>query len=425
MDGTVIAESVKVADDLKYQRTYPFGPLYAQITGFQSLLYGTTGIEHAYDGTLLGRNANFSFGATTQNVRLSIDSVAQLQAAASLRARRGSIVVLDVRTGGIVALYSNPTFDPNGIATHNDKLARDTYKALQSDPKNPMLARVTRERFPPGSTFKVVTTAIALDKGIVDANTSFPRLRKLQLPQSTGTLSNFGGVTCGGPLRESFRESCNTTFGQIGLTLGEDLAVGGERFGLNGAGPPLDGEPSAVGSVGPLPSTFKNNQPLFALDAIGQGDVATTPLEMALVAESVATGGTMLVPHFLSSVEDPNRPAIPVRTVSASPWRQVMQPTTAVTLNELMRLVVSSGTGTAAQISGVVVAGKTGTAQTREGRAPHAWFIGFAPADAPKYAIAVLVENVQDPNVEATGGKVAAPIARDVLRALFQARGVR
>jgi peptidoglycan glycosyltransferase len=169
-----------------------------------------------------------------------------------------------------------------------------------------------------------------------------------------------------------------------------------------------------------VPGTFKELQPVFARDAIGQADVLATPLEMALVAESVATGGTMLVPHLLAQVE--NTDTTVARTASVQSWRRVMSPATAETLTAMMRSVVERGTGTAAAIPGIPVAGKTGTSQTVKGRAPHAWFIGFAPANAPKYAVAVLVEHGGDLGNEATGGRVAAPIARDVLLQLLTPR---
>ena len=426
-DGVVLAESIPTDDLLKFQRVYAHGDTYAHITGYQSLLYGSTGVERVYDDALLGKTIQITVGNVdalferdpTLDVRLTVQSAAQEAAKNALAGRRGSVVVLDTQTGGIVAMYSNPSYDPNRIASHNDTKARSAFNELVADDTNPMQNKSTREIYPPGSTFKVVTTAIALDKGIVTPETPFPKLSSLRLPLSDRTLSNFGGSTCGGPLREAFRQSCNTVFAQMGLDLGEDLATGGERFGLNSSGPPLDDSPRPVGSIGALPGTFKSKQPQFALDAIGQGDTATTPLEMALVAQAVATGGNMLVPHFLARIEDPKRPNPSAPSQGSKVWRSVMTPTTAAQINEMMQSVVRDGTGTAAQIPGIVVAGKTGTAQTRKGASPHAWFIGFAPAAAPRYAIAVLVENGGGAGDNATGGRVAAPIAREVLRNIF------
>jgi peptidoglycan glycosyltransferase len=283
-----------------------------------------------------------------------------------------------------------------------------------------MLARAWREVYPPGSTFKTVTAATALaDK--VDVNKQFPQLTDLSLPLTTNKLQNFGGERCGGSLEDGFVASCNTTFGQVGLDLGEQLATGVQRFGVNTDSPPSDLDPGIARSAGPQPGSFKRNAPLFALAAIGQGPVAVTPLEMALVAESVATGGVMLQPHVAARIEDVDGNV--VRRIGAKEWRRAMNPATAATMKQFMLQVVQRGTGTAAQIPGIQVAGKTGTAETNPGQNPHAWFIAFAPADHPKYAIAVLVEHggFDGVNAEITGGRVAAPIAASVLRVLLGA----
>jgi peptidoglycan glycosyltransferase len=216
-------------------------------------------------------------------------------------------------------------------------------------------------------------------------------------------------------LEESFTVSCNTTFARIGLTLGNRLAQGITAFGINSPPPPID-LPAAASSIGPQEGTFDNNQPFFALAAIGQGDVAVTPLEMALVAESVADNGVMMVPHVMSAIRASDGTV--VRRYQPKVWRRAMTPASAQILNGFMRNVVASGTGTAAQIPGITVAGKTGTAQAPGGN-PHAWFIAFAPADRPRYAIAVIVERGGDAGSEATGGRVAAPVAAQVLTKLL------
>jgi peptidoglycan glycosyltransferase len=281
-----------------------------------------------------------------------------------------------------------------------------------------MLARAWRELYPPGSTFKTVTASTALTDN-VDVDKQFPFLTELPLPLTTATLRNFGGERCGGSLEESFIESCNTTFGQVGLDLGEQLATGIQRFGVNSDAPPSDLDPNVVRSVGPKQGSFKANAPLFAQAAIGQGQVAVTPMQMALVAESVATGGVILRPHVADRIEDIDGNT--VRTIGPREWRRAMDPATAATMKQFMLQVVERGTGTAAQIPGIQVAGKTGTAETAPGENPHAWFIAFAPADHPKYAIAVLVEHGGTDGIgaETTGGRVAAPIAASVLRTLL------
>ena len=427
-DGRVLAQSVPSNDELKYQRVYnrDLAKLFAHVVGFQSIQFGSVGVEAEYSSELAGKNLGgpgkqisqvLSGRPATGTVVLSLSVTAQLAAAGGLGDRRGSVVVLDVQTGGVVAMYSNPTFDPTPLASHDSKKAQAARQFLLALPDNPMLSRAWRELYPPGSTFKTVTASTALTEN-VDVNKQFPFLKQLPLPLTTSVLNNFGGERCGGSLEESFVHSCNTTFGQIGLDLGEQLATGIQRFGVDTDAPPSDLDPDIVRSLGPAPGSFHANQPLFAQAAIGQGQVAVTPLEMALVAESVATGGVILVPHVATRIEDADGNT--VRRIGRKEWRRTMSPETAATMTQFMLQVVQRGTGTGAQIPGVEVAGKTGTAETAPGQNPHAWFIAFAPADHPKYAIAVLVEHGGlEGAAETTGGKVAAPIAASVLRILL------
>jgi penicillin-binding protein A len=428
-DGHVLARSVPSNDSLKFQREYPQGSLFGHITGYQSLNLGNTGVEREYDDELLGRDAalqtrSLSDLLNTHNptgtVVLTLTRTAQQAAKTALGNHRGSVVVLDVQTGGIVAMFSQPSFDPTPLASHNAPRVQKYFDYLEALPNHPDLPRAYRERYPAGSTFKVLTAAIALDNGVATATTPvFPPVTNIALPQSDKTLSNFGSPPerCGGTLAESFTHSCNTTFAKIGLGLGDRLAQGITAFGINRPAPPIDLLPGAASSVGPQVGTFTNNQPFFALAAIGQGDVAVTPLEMALVAESVANNGVMLVPHVMSAIRASDGTV--VRRYQPKVWQRAMTPATAAILNGFMRSVVTSGTGTAAQIPGITVAGKTGTAQA-PGGPPHAWFIAFAPAEAPRYAIAVIVERGGDAGSEATGGRVAAPVAKQVLTALLQ-----
>jgi peptidoglycan glycosyltransferase len=427
-DGVVLAKSVKVDDEFAYQRVYPdeTAQLFAQLVGYQSIQTGSAGVEREYSAVLAGRDLDtisrnladaFSGRQLVGTVVLTAEQRAQEAAAAGLNGRRGSVVVLDVQTGGIVAAYSNPTFNPNLLASHNLKAAQTARSLYTLDKTNPMLARVWRELYPPGSTFKTVTTSVTVEDN-VDVDKVFPFITELPLPLTTRTLKNFGGERCGGTLLESFVVSCNTTFGQVGLDLGDRFASGIERFTINGKPPKSDVDPAIVKSVGPVPGTFKTQAPLFAQAAIGQADVAVTPLQMALVAEAVATGGVILEPHVMDRIEDPDGGV--VRRYGTHAAARAMSQQTAATVRDFMIQVVQRGTGTAAQIPGITVAGKTGTAQTVEGEHPHAWFIAFAPAEQPRYAIAVLVEHGGDAGSEATGGRVAAPIARDVLETLLR-----
>lgn len=425
-DGEVVARSVRSNDgtEFEYQREYPLGPLFAQVAGYQSFVFGNTGVERVYNDVLVGRDIElqlrgfqdiFSGRESVGSVVLSLSAEAQRRAADALGNQRGSVVVVDVRTGEIVTLYSNPTFDPQPLAGHDTKAVQQYFQQLSKDPAKPDLARAYRERYAPGSTFKVVTAATALDDGVASPETTFPVLPALDLPLTDNVLENFGGRSCGGTLVDGLVGSCNTTFGQLGLDLGERLVDGMNRFGLFDRAP-IDLVPDAVAGLGPLPGTFQDSQPLFAFAGIGQGDVAVTPLQMALVAAAVANGGVVMRPHVVAEIRDADGQV--VRVAEPREWRRAMTPATASALAAMMRQVVERGTGTAARIPGIAVAGKTGTAQA-EGGPPHAWFIGFAPAEAPRYAVAVLIERGGSLGDEATGGRVAAPIAATMLRTVL------
>jgi peptidoglycan glycosyltransferase len=433
-DGEIVAQSVKVDDEFEYQREYPLGSLFGHISGYQSFTLGNTGVENVYNDVLIGRDTRLQIGSlrnitdlfsgkqTIGNVVLTISAAAQQAARDALGDRRGSIVALDPRTGAVLAMYSNPSFDPTPLASHQSAVVDTAFAALNADPANPALPRAWRETYPPGSTFKVVTTGVGLETGTTTPETEYPSLDELPLPLTNTTIANFGGDTCGGTLVESFVVSCNTTFAQLGLDLGEKFPPGNSQFGI-GSVPPLDESPRAVPSSGPQPGTFATEAPQFALAGIGQGPVSVTPLQMALVSAAVANGGVIQAPHVLGSVTD--RDAEVIRTAGAEQWTTAMRPEVAAEVTAMMRQVVERGTGTAAQIDGVAVAGKTGTAQNDDAqgnrRAPHAWFIGFAPAEAPRVAIAVIIENGGTPGAgdEVTGGRVAAPIAKTMLELLL------
>ena len=425
-DGTIVAQSRKVSDGtvFKYLREYPTKDLFAQTVGYQSFVFGSTGVENTYNNALLGRENQLNLNnipdilsgkQTTGTVVLSLRADAQRLAQSALGTQRGSVVLLDVKTGAVLAMYSNPSFDPNPFVVHNNQFAQAAFTAVQQNPDHPALPRSYRERYPPGSSFKTITASVALEDGVATPNSTFPVRTELPLPQSTNTLKNFGGESCGGTLTQSFTQSCNTTFGQLGLQLGDQFVPGMAKFGI-GQAPPIDLSPGAVTSVGPAAGTFSNNQPQFALAGIGQGAVAVTPLQMALVAEGIANGGVIMQPHVASEIRDANDKLI--RRIDPSPWMTATTPQVAQAVTQMMIQVVNSGngTGTAAQIPGVTVAGKTGTAQTAPNQAPHAWFVAFAPAEAPRFAVAVIVEHGGNANQEATGGRVAAPIAAQMLK---------
>jgi penicillin-binding protein A len=422
-DDQIVARSVETGDELKFQRLYPQGALFSQIAGYQSFVFGNTGIERTYNNELAGRDPLLQIKnigdviagkEAVGNVVLSSSSSLQAAARDALGAQHGSVVVMNPKTGAILAMYSNPSYDPQPFASHNSQAAQDYEKLLRANPDKPDLPRAYRELFAPGSTFKVITSSVALGTGRFTPDSNFPTLTELKLPQTTNTLKNFGGESCGGTLANSFTVSCNTTFGQIGLDLGNEFVPGMEKFGI-GSAPPLDISPGAARSVGPPAGSFQQNQPLFAFAGIGQGDVAVTPLEMALTASAVANKGQIMQPQAVDRITGADGNT--VKTIDPKPWQTAMSPQVAATMTTLMETVVNSpqGTGTAARIPGVSVAGKTGTAQNQTGNA-HAWFVGFAPAEDPQVAVAVIVEHGGSAGSEATGGRVAAPIAAQMMR---------
>jgi peptidoglycan glycosyltransferase len=426
-DGKVLAHSQPTTDQFKFLRVYPQGSLFGQITGYFSFTYGLDGAERTFDADLTGANAPFRLPKSlrdltvqrdkSQTVTLTLSSTLQRLAQQQLGNRTGSVVALDPNTGALLALWSNPSYDPGPLALHDQQQVRDYWKKEQADPTHPMLPHSYRDRFFPGSTFKVVTSSALLDHQPALANRSYPVLSALPLPQTGGqSLRNFGGETCGGVLADLFRVSCNTGFAQIGMDLGAAAMAGeAQAFGFDKT-PPID-LPAAAQSFFPSAASFAHDLPGLAKSAIGQENVAATPLEMAMVAGAIANHGVIMKPHVLKTVTSSEGQV--VRTYQPTPWLTATSPTTAGQVTQLMLSVVQAGTGTAAQISGVQVAGKTGTAQTGNNTI-HAWFVCFAPADHPKVAVAVLVENQSEGN-ESTGGAIAAPIARAVLQAALAA----
>ena len=424
-DGQVVAQSIPTTGDFKYRRDYPQRELFAHVAGYQSFvnLVGSTGVEESYDKVLTGQDTSLQLSnlgnalsgkSQTNNVVLSLTETAQQTAQAALQGRRGSVVALDVQTGAVLAMYSNPTFNPNGLAVHNTQFVQNVFNNINSG-DNAALQRAYRDRYPPGSTFKVVTSKSALETGKTGPDDrSFDFTDGYDIPGTTTRLRNFGGEVCGGTLRESLIKSCNSTFALLGWEMGDQFPPAMDQCGIDNA-PPIDLSPSAVESVGPR---VGDPRPRFALAGIGQGDVRTSPLEMALIAEGIANGGVIKEPHVVKEVQ--NSDGKVVRTIQPKDWMTCMQPATAAVLTSMMQNVVEQGTGIAAQIEGVAVAGKTGTAETGiPGEAPHAWFIAFAPANAPRYAVSVIVEGGNTGGTDATGGAVAAPIAHDMLQNLL------
>ena len=420
-----LARSRATDDQLKYLRSYPGGSLYAPATGFFSLIYGATGIEREDNPLLSGdddrlfvrRVGDLITGRSPQGgaVVLTLNRAAQAAAGRGLAGKRGAVVALDPATGAILALASSPSYDPNLLSSHDPASIRAAYDRLSKDPAEPLKNRAIAETYPPGSLFKVVTAAAALSTGRYTPDTRVPSPTRLKLPLTNRFLDNFGGESCGDgrttSLADALRISCNTAFAGVGLAVGATaLRNQAEAFGI-------DGELRVPLPVARSRFPAELDAPQTALSAIGQFDVRLTPMQAAMIAAGVANSGVVMRPYLVQEVQTPS-----LATLDAAEPRELaraISPQVADALTSMMKLVVAEGTGKAARIPGVDVAGKTGTAQHAVGEPPHAWFIGFAPASAPKVAVAVLVENGGGLGSDATGGKLAAPIARDVIRAVL------
>jgi penicillin-binding protein A len=416
---------------LKYVRTYPGGDLYGHITGYYSIFFNSDRIERSFNDELLGDSGVITMqdledrflgsGEQGDDIVLTINSQLQEAARAALGSERGAVVAIDPRNGEVRAMWSNPSFDPGPLASHDPGVARPYWDSLEpTSPDSALLNLATSRSYPPGSTFKVVSAAAALESGIYSPDTKFPDPQKLELPLTDETLTNFTKETCAGgteiTLFEALRISCDTTFAILGIGIDELVPVYDEIFQVAEA---LGFNSTIPFDIATRASTFPDvsddDAPLRAYAAIGQGDTAATPLQMALVAATVADRGEVPRPRLVREIIHPDGGVL--RRFQPEFIGEAMSPEVAADITEMMIAVVESGTGTAAQIPGVAVAGKTGTAQTVKGANPHTWFICFAPAQSPRLAIAVIVENGGSFGSEATGGAVAAPIARAVLEA--------
>jgi peptidoglycan glycosyltransferase len=426
--GSPVAKSVPTKDELKWLRTYPQGELYSHVTGYYSFTYGAGGGLEGADNDLLSGSSDKLFyrrvtdiltgkEQTGASLELTINPAAQKAADKALGDQRGAVVALDPRNGEILALVSHPAYDPSVLSSHDTEKVQAAWKRLNDDKGRPMVDRaIGGDLYPPGSTFKVVTAAAALESGKFTEESQIPGPATLDLPQTSVNLPNDDHQPCGPGNRTSLKHalvvSCNTAFGWLGMELGADaLRSQAAKFGFGDKLEiPMSVTPSAV--PGEL------NKPQTAQSAIGQYDVRVTPLQVAMVSAAFANNGVVMQPHLVRRVLSSDLEVIdqpdPVQL------SQAVSPDTAAALTRMMEGVVQSGTGTAAQIPGVEVAGKTGTAQHGEGLAPHAWFTSFAPAQGAKVAVAVVVEDGGKLGNEAFGGKVAAPIAKAVMEAVLR-----
>lgn len=424
-DGTEIARAEDTGQRLRYTRVYDQGTTYSHTTGFLSRIFGKRGLEASQDAALSGSGVRIPTLAdlleerepTGDDVVTTIRPRVQQAAIDALDDREGAVVALDPRTGEILAMWGFPTYDPNLLAGTDEAQVRANWEALNADPAEPLINTATQGFYPPGSTFKIITTAAALEAG-VRPDEVFDDPDELPLPPSPAVIRNFGDGLCNDgdelTLAEAFTVSCNTTFAQFAY----DPRVGGDRIRAQaeafGFGTTLgDQLPVVEPSVVPIPG---NDPPPAAQSAIGQRDVRATPLQMAAVAGAVGNDGVLVVPRLVRQVEDQVDGSV-VRQFQPGEIGRPISSDTAATLRDFMVSVVEEGTGDGASIPGVQVAGKTGTAENGVdgSEPPTVWFTGFAPADNPTVAVAVVLENVPGVGNEATGGRLAAPLAAQVM----------
>lgn len=416
--NTAIASSVKVDGRYQYQRTYSHGSLYAPVTGFYSFLYGSSGLERSQNQDLAGTSSGQAIqrmldqatgkAPVGASVQTTLNMRAQQAAAKGLGNRPGAVVALNYKTGEVLAMVSSPSYDPNSLASHTLEDSTKAWNALNANPNQPMLNRAIKNHYQPGSTFKVVVAAAALENGYTSQSQLEAPL-SLRLPQSTAVMRNAG--SCGGTtvtLDQALRVSCNTAFAQLGIDLGDDaLRKQAEKFGFGR---------TLLPELGAVASTFPANPDpaQTAMCSIGQFEVAATPLQMAMVAGAVANNGVVMDPYIVSQVRGADLNVISTRRPKQ--LSRAMQAGNAQQLRTMMINVVDGGTGRNAKIAGVQVGGKTGTAVPDRKKAPYAWFIAFA--DDPNVAVAVFVQDAGASNSEISGGRYAAPIAKSVIEAL-------
>ncbi|MBQ1092101.1 penicillin-binding transpeptidase domain-containing protein [Streptomyces sp. B93] len=429
--GRPITGSEDTGEQLRHERAYTDGPLYAPVTGFASQRYGETLLEATEDAVLSGTDPMLSAlplwndlaraRAAGGQVVTTLDAKAQRAAFRGLGERTGAVAAIEPSTGRVLALVSTPSYDP-GVLSGNDETVIRAWARLNADPDKPMLNRAARQTYPPGSTFKVVTAAAALDAGVVrDPNARTRSPAPYTLPGTTTALTNEFHGCADASLREAFTWSCNTVFAKLGVAVGaETMAAKARAFGFNDAELRI---PYAVARSTFDPTVDKAQ---LALSSIGQYNTRATPLQMAMVAGAVASGGQLRTPYLVERTTSAHGTTI--STTGPRPARQVMKPSTAAHLRDLMRDVVERGTGRNAALPATTVGGKTGTAQHGVGNTgtPYAWFISWAQRDdAPEaaVAVAVVVEDASARRGEISGGGVAAPIARAVMEAVVRGGG--
>ncbi|MET7761649.1 penicillin-binding protein 2 [Streptomyces sp. NPDC005355] len=421
--GKPVTGSAATTGSLKYKRTYTDGKLYAPVTGYASQSYGSNQLEALDRGVLDGSDSRLKnpLQALTRerskpgDVITTIDPAAQKAAYNGLGNKTGAAVAIDPKTGAILALASTPSYDPGSFAGSSTADGK-AWSALQKKKMQPMLNRALRQTYPPGSAFKLVVAAAALEDGLyssVDEPTKSPD--PYRLPGTTTDMHNENrSAPCeNATLRTALQYSCNTVFAKMAVDLGQSkVAAQAEKLGFDDS--KLDIPVRAAKSLYP----HGMDRAQTALSGMGQFDVTATPLQMAMVASAIAEDGKLMTPYEVDRTTDGNASALD-RTGTKT-YSQAMSKDTATELRSAMRTVVEKGTGTNAKIPGVTVGGKTGTAQHGENNSanPYAWFVSYADdGSGHKVAVAVVVEDSDAARADISGGGLAGPIAKSVMKA--------
>jgi penicillin-binding protein A len=431
VDGKSITGSTDTkSGDFRYKRTYKNGPMWSPVTGYASQAFGANQLEALNDGILTGDDDRLFFNRTIDmltgkpqkggNVVTTLNAKAQKAAFDGLGDKKGAVAAINPKTGAILALASTPSYDPSSFAGNGDADTSEWSKLQkQKNEDEPMLNRALRQTYPPGSTYKVVTAAAGLESGRYDLDKATETPDPYRLPDSSTDLGNDGDIPCkNATVRNALRYSCNTVFAKMSNSLGNgEMIKMSEKFGFNDK--ELDTPVRAAESVYP-----EDNKPQNAMAGIGQASNRTTPLQMAMVASAVANNGTLMKPYMVDQLVAPN-----LNVVQQQKPKELSEPVSsenAQKLQQAMETVVEKGTGTTAQIPGVTVGGKTGTAQHGENNSknPYAWFISYAKdkdGSAP-VAVAVVIESSNTLRDDIAGGKLAAPVAKRVMNAVLEGK---
>ena len=425
--GAAVASSVPSEDVYSWQRVYPDAPMWAPVTGYINVALGSaTGIEQAMNPELSGtggsqflsRVERIFTGQPPQgsNVVLSLDAGVQRAAFDALGDKQGAVVAIEPATGRILAMASSPGYDTNLLASHDTQAVDAAYGALESDPRHPLYNRgIGGDLNPPGSTFKLVVASAALASGAYTPQSTLPNPAIYALPQSTATVRNAGGGTCGGgdtvTIADALRLSCNIPMAELAVQLGDDaIRQEAEKYGFN------------TSFTMPLVSTRSSypralDDPQTALTGFGQGQVTATPLQMAMVSAGIANGGSVMNPRMVDQVLGADLSV--QQTFADSEFQRALPPELATQMTGMMVANVQDGAASNARMDGVEVAGKTGTAENGDDTPFTLWFTGFAPAVDPQVAVAVVIEDGGGQGQSGSGNTLAAPIAKKVMEAVL------